>query len=54
MIGAFALAMAFAGNDLVNFIRVPLAGYNSYELLVAVSMPYQGLMMDVWLVRYQP
>ncbi|MFT5165512.1 MAG: phosphate/sulfate permease [Saprospiraceae bacterium] len=32
LIGTFSLAMAFAGNDLVNFIGVPLAGYNSYEL----------------------
>lgn len=30
LIGTFALAMAFAGNDLVNFIGVPLAGYSSY------------------------
>jgi phosphate/sulfate permease len=29
--GTFALAMAFAGNDLVNFIGVPLAGLVSYE-----------------------
>lgn len=29
--GTFALAMAFAGNDLVNFIGVPLAGFESYE-----------------------
>ncbi len=29
-VGTFALAMAFAGNDLVNFIGVPLAGYESY------------------------
>lgn len=28
--GTFALALAFAGNDLVNFIGVPLAGYSSY------------------------
>ncbi|MDP3437826.1 MAG: inorganic phosphate transporter [Bacteroidales bacterium] len=28
--GTFALAMAFAGNDLVNFIGVPLAGYDSF------------------------
>lgn len=28
--GTFALALAFAGNDLVNFIGVPMAGYNSY------------------------
>lgn len=30
LVGTFALAMAFAGNDLVNFIGVPLAGYESY------------------------
>lgn len=30
LVGTFALAMAFAGNDLVNFIGVPLAGYDSY------------------------
>lgn len=28
--GTFALAMAFAGNDLVNFLGVPLAGFSSY------------------------
>ncbi len=28
--GTFALALAFAGNDLVNFIGVPVAGYESY------------------------
>lgn len=28
--GTFGLAMAFAGNDLVNFIGVPMAGYHSY------------------------
>lgn len=31
LVGTFALAMAFAGNDLVNFIGVPIAGYNSYK-----------------------
>ncbi len=30
LLGTFSLAMAFAGNDLVNFIGVPLAGYSSY------------------------
>lgn len=30
MIGTFALALAFAGNDLVNFIGVPIAAYNAY------------------------
>ncbi len=29
--GTFSLAMAFAGNDLVNFIGVPLAGFESYR-----------------------
>ncbi len=29
--GTFALAMAFAGNDLVNFIGIPLAGLDSYQ-----------------------
>lgn len=31
LLGTFALAMAFAGNDLVNFIGVPLAGLSSYQ-----------------------
>ncbi len=35
LIGTFALAMAFAGNDLVNFIGVPLAGYESYLQFIA-------------------
>ena len=30
-VGTFSLAMAFAGNDLVNFIGVPIAALNSYE-----------------------
>jgi len=29
--GTFSLAMAFAGNDLVNFIGVPLAGFESFR-----------------------
>ena len=33
-IGTFALALAFAGNDLVNFIGVPIAAYQSYEAWV--------------------
>ena len=35
LLGPFALALAFAGNDLVNFIGVPLAGYSSYMDLMA-------------------
>lgn len=30
--GTFALALAFAGNDLVNFVGVPLAGLDAYTL----------------------
>ncbi len=33
-IGTFALALAFAGNDLVNFIGVPIAAYQAYEVWV--------------------
>jgi len=35
LVGTFALAMAFAGNDLVNFIGVPLAGYESFKNFLA-------------------
>ena len=35
LVGTFALAMAFAGNDLVNFIGVPLAGYESFNSFIA-------------------
>ena len=37
LVGTFALAMAFAGNDLVNFIGVPLAGFNSFKAWVAAG-----------------
>lgn len=37
LVGTFALAMAFAGNDLVNFIGVPLAGYNSFKAWIAAG-----------------
>ena len=32
VVGTFALAVAFAGNDLVNFIGVPMAALNSHEV----------------------
>lgn len=35
--GTFALALAFAGNDLVNFIGVFMAGYDSYEIAAAAG-----------------
>lgn len=34
LVGTFALAMAFAGNDLVNFIGVPLAGLEAYKSFI--------------------
>ncbi|WP_303920643.1 inorganic phosphate transporter [Draconibacterium sediminis] len=39
MVGTFALAMAFAGNDLVNFIGVPVAGFKSFQDWMASGMP---------------
>ncbi|MDF1581037.1 MAG: inorganic phosphate transporter [Desulfuromonadales bacterium] len=39
LIGTFALAMAFAANDLVNFIGVPLAGVHAYTAAMASSDP---------------
>lgn len=38
-VGTFSLALAFAGNDLVNFIGVPMAAWNSYELWTASGVP---------------
>jgi phosphate/sulfate permease len=37
--GTFALAMAFAANDLVNFIGVPLAGFHAYILALTGADP---------------
>ncbi len=39
LVGTFALAMAFAGNDLVNFIGVPLAGFESFKAYMAAGAP---------------
>lgn len=45
--GTFALAMVFAGNDLVNFIGVPLAGYSSFQDYSAnAGGDAAGYMMD--------
>lgn len=46
LIGTFALAMAFAGNDLVNFIGVPLAGFEAFKVFIndPASDPNQFLM----------
>ena len=39
LVGTFALAMAFAGNDLVNFIGVPIAGLQAYKAAIASVDP---------------
>lgn len=46
LMGTFALATAFAGNDLVNFIGVPLAGFSSFSDWQAAGAPDHGLLMD--------
>lgn len=47
IVGTFALALAFAGNDLVNFIGVPIAAWQSYEAWVASGAPASGFAMSV-------
>jgi phosphate/sulfate permease len=49
LMGTFALAMAFAGNDLVNFIGVPLAGFASFKAFMAsgLSEPSELLMTSL-------
>jgi phosphate/sulfate permease len=46
LFGTFALAMAFAGNDLVNFIGVPLAGYESYKIWLASGEAADSFLMS--------
>lgn len=46
LIGTFALAMAFAGNDLVNFIGVPLAGLDTYLDVRNSGVPMDALSMN--------
>ncbi len=46
LVGTFALAMAFAGNDLVNFIGVPLAGFESFKVFNSTAgATADGLLM---------
>ncbi|WP_276389197.1 inorganic phosphate transporter [Eudoraea chungangensis] len=47
VVGTFALALAFAGNDLVNFIGVPIAAYQSYEAWSASGMASTEFSMDI-------
>ncbi|MDO5106592.1 inorganic phosphate transporter [Capnocytophaga sp.] len=44
--GTFALAMAFAGNDLVNFIGVPVAAWQSFEIWQASGQEHNSLAMS--------
>ncbi len=58
-IGTFSLAMAFSGNDLVNFIGVPIAAWNSYQAFTESGMSAEVFSMgslakkvpsNVWLL----
>ena len=46
-VGTFALALAFAGNDLVNFIGVPVAAFQSYEAWVSSGIAAKEFSMSV-------
>lgn len=46
-VGTFALALAFAGNDLVNFIGVPIAAFQSFEAWSASGMAPTEFSMSV-------
>ena len=46
-VGTFSLALAFAGNDLVNFIGVPIAAWQSYEAWIASGVPADMFSMEV-------
>ena len=43
IVGTFALALAFAGNDLVNFIGVPIAAWQSYQAFIDPLVNVNGL-----------
>tara|TARA_R110000868_G_scaffold161699_4_gene392513 strand:+ start:37975 stop:40242 length:2268 start_codon:yes stop_codon:yes gene_type:complete len=47
IVGTFALALAFAGNDLVNFIGVPIAAWQSFEAWQASGIPANEFSMTV-------
>jgi len=47
VIGTFSLAMAFAGNDLVNFIGVPIAAWNSYQAWSVSGIPANEFSMGI-------
>ena len=47
LVGTFALALAFAGNDLVNFIGVPIAAWKSFEAWQASGIPAEEFSMGI-------
>ncbi len=47
IVGTFALALAFAGNDLVNFIGVPIAAWQSYEAWAASGAAAESFTMGI-------
>jgi len=47
LFGTFSLAMAFAGNDLVNFIGVPIAGFESFQHWSGSGVSPESYEMDV-------
>ena len=56
-VGTFGLALAFSGNDLVNFIGVPMAAFHSYEamqnaFLTSGTLPAE-FSMSILEKRYQ-
>jgi len=46
-VGTFGLALAFAGNDLVNFIGVPMAAFHSYEAWSVSGVAASEFSMEV-------
>lgn len=46
-VGTFGLALAFSGNDLVNFIGVPMAAYHSYDAWAASGVDPAAFSMEV-------
>lgn len=46
LLGTFALAMAFAGNDLVNFIGVSIAGMSSFQIWIDSQQATDSMLME--------
>lgn len=51
--GTFSLALAFAGNDLVNFVGVPLAAYQSFEAWKVSGMLPSEFSMEILSAKVQ-